>query len=206
MKYYASHCGGSHKRVSFLVQNGIGCMISAADFRKPYSFYAIDNGAWTDYTHRESFNHYRFIQVLNRIWTDKLNPDFIVLPDVVRNGKESIKLSKKYMFLTEMFPCYLAVQNGMNPEDIKEYTDCISGIFVGGDNVWKYRYLEEWVNFAHRHELNCHVGKVGTLKDMMSCVNSGADSADGSNLIRNGLSERLIEILNTAHTHAKLDV
>lgn len=203
MKYYSGHCGGAKNRVSYLEQKGIGCMISAADWRKPYSFFAVDNGAWTDYTHGTEFNHHRFISVLNKIWKEKLNPDFIVLPDVFGDGKKSLKLSESYMWITSLFPCYLPIQDSMTPSMVLKYVDNIKGVFIGGGDVWKYRHLSEWVSFAHNHDLKIHVGRVGTLRNIILCVEAGVDSVDGSALVRNGKYSTIPYYLNVAHNLQK---
>lgn len=201
-KYYASHPGATNPdnhRVRYLKENRIGLMISAEHWGKPFTDYAVDNGAWSDYVYNRPFNTERFRRVLVKISQQELQPDFVVLPDIVRGGKRSLNLSKQYLYLADSLSCYLAVQDGISPDMISgDIWDCISGIFVGGSDVWKWRYLHIWVDLAHFHEKKIHVGRVGTLKAMQRCEYAGVDSADGSSLIRNQKHVDIMRFLNIA--------
>lgn len=132
MLYYAAHCGGSIKRINFLRDNQIRCMVTAADYRKPYSSFALDNGAWSDYVKGLPFNSDRFLSVLDKVKRDNLKPDFVVLPDIVNGGVRSYDLTKQYMYLCDDFPCYFPIQPSMTPDMVLPYVDKIKGLFMGG--------------------------------------------------------------------------
>lgn len=204
MIYYSAHCGGNINRVKYCKENGIRVMVTAGDYRKPYTEFALDNGAWRDYLKGEPFNHERFKKVLSMVKNSNLTPDFVVLPDIVGGGRNSLNLSRQYLWLTEMYNCYLSVQDGMCPEMIgNEFLENIAGIFVGGTTVWKWRNVHIWVAFAHQHGLKCHVGRVNTLKHFNDCVSLGVDTADGSTLIRHDQMERISEYMKISHNIQK---
>lgn len=211
MKYYASHPGAINPeniRVKYLKENNIGLMISAEHWSTPFTHYAVDNGAWSDFVHHRQFNSSRFHKVLIKISHQSTKPDFIILPDIVQGGRASLELSKKYLHLTPLFPCYLPIQDGITPDMIGDIIwDNIKGIFIGGSDVWKWRYLHIWVDLAHKHGKKIHVGRVGTLKDMQKCFAAGVDSADGSALIRNQKHTEIMRFLNiTSNPKSYLEV
>ena len=171
-------------------------MISAEHWGTPFTNYAVDNGAWSDYVHHRPFDTERFKKTLVKIARQSSEPDFIVLPDIVCGGKSSLELSKKYLHLTEQFRCFLPIQDGIVPGMIGEYIwGKISGIFIGGSDTWKWRNLHIWVKLAHIHNKKIHVGRVGTLRNMQKCFFAGVDSADGSALIRNQRHTDIIRFL-----------
>jgi hypothetical protein len=109
--------------------------------------------------------------------------DFVVVPDRVGAGLESLEFS--LMWKNRLIGCRLAlaVQDGMTPDDIN--ADDWDYIFVGGTPEWKWQTVEDWVKFAHDHDLRCHVGQVGTLSRMEYCRLIGVDSIDSTNFVRN---------------------
>lgn len=155
-KYYASHPGATNPnnhRVKYLKENHIGLMISAEHWGAPFTNYAVDNGAWSDYVHNRPFNTERYRRVLVKISLQEKKPDFIILPDIVRGGRRSLALSKQYLYLSDTLPCYLAIQDGITPDMISEQIwESIEGVFIGGSDVWKWRYLHIWTGLAHSHE------------------------------------------------------
>lgn len=200
--YYASHPGATNPenhRVQYIKENHIGLMISAEHWGNPFTNYAVDNGAWSDFVHNRPFNAERFHRTLMKIKRLSVQPDFIILPDIVQGGRSSLDLSKRYLHLTEHFPCYLAIQDGISPEMIGEHIwEQIKGVFIRGSDVWKWRYLHIWTELAHSHEKKIHVGRVGTLRDMQRCYHTGVDSADGSALIRNQKHTDIMRFLTIA--------
>lgn len=187
-QYYASHPGVTNPeehRVKYIIENDIRLMISAEHWGYPFTRYAVDNGAWTDYIKGRQFNHMRFLKVLEKIKQQEIQPDFIVLPDIVRGGIKSFELSKSYLDVADNHPCYFSIQDGITPEMITpDIIEVVNGFFIGGSNVWKWRVMNEWVTFAHEHRKKIHVGKIGTLRDFLKCSAALVDSADGSTLIR----------------------
>jgi len=152
--------------------------------------FAIDNGCYAAYNREEEWDPAPFLKILTRCKKEGRNPDFIVIPDKVADPK-SILFSLVWIPVLESmypeFPRYLAVQNGMSPEQVLEYVDLrkISGIFVGGTMEWKMDTMKGWVMFAHEYGLKCHVGRIGPIKRMMICELAGADSIDSTTWVQN---------------------
>ena len=111
---------------------------------------------------------------------DRCAPDFVVCPDRVAGGLDSLEFSRLWLERCESLRpglrYYLAVQNGMTHDDVS--TDGFAGIFVGGDLPWKIATGESWVRFAHDRHLPCHIGRVGTAKRVYWARRIGADSID----------------------------
>lgn len=79
--------------------------------RRPW-FY--DNGAFRDWKAGKAFDERSFMRDCDRILCDRLEPDFLVVPDVVGGGLESLALSQAWVPRLEgVAPLYLAVQDGM---------------------------------------------------------------------------------------------
>jgi len=116
-------------------------------------------------------------------------PDFIVTPDKVAKGLESLAFSVEWAVkLRVAYPDlrqYLAVQDGMTAKDVEPYLSLFNGLFVGGSLSWKYETAEEWVSFAHAHGLPCHIGRVGTWDKIVWAMRIGADSIDSSSWAQN---------------------
>lgn len=147
--------------------------------RTPWAF---DNGAFGDWRAGRPFDEAAFRAALLRLPLAPVRPDFIVLPDIVAGGLESLAFSASWIAELEAFgaPLYLAVQDGMVPADLAGILPRIGGIFVGGSLPWKLKEAARWVSFAHSHGLPCHIGRVGTARRVIWARRIGADSIDSS--------------------------
>ena len=98
---------------------------------------------------------------------------------------------------------YLAVQDGMEIDEIEKVMDRFDGIFVGGTVKWKVRTGEEWVRLAHAHNLPCHIGRVGVFRRIIWARRINADSIDSTSFIwkPNGF-----EILDSAKAQTLLEI
>ena len=114
-------------------------------------------------------------------------PDFIVLPDLVARGRESLRFSMDYAPGGRLeplggyapAPLYLAVQDGITPGEVAVAAHgLIGGLFVGGSLEWKLRTAERWCEVAHGLGWKCHVGRVGTVDRLRWARRIGADSVD----------------------------
>lgn len=96
------------------------------DFR-----YALDNGAWGDFVAGRPFDEDAFEETLDR-WGS--GADWIVLPDIVAGGLDSLALSIRWMnrCLSTAGLVLLAVQDGMTPADVAHIVGPSVGIFLGG--------------------------------------------------------------------------
>ena len=156
-----------------------------------WSYFAIDNGCYSAYAQGKEWNSGTFMSILHKVKESGRRPDFVVIPDIVAGGKESLKKSERWgEFLSiefPEFPLYLAVQDGMEIEDVynSPILWIINGIFIGGTMEWKLDNIRKWSEFAHEEGLKCHVGRIGPLDRMQQAKMEGADSIDSTSWVQN---------------------
>lgn len=196
MKLYTARSGAANKQVA--IKGGVGLMI-ADHWTDPqgYPFFAIDNGCYSAYARGIRWDPAPFLHSLHKAQELGLKPDFAVLPDIVAGGEASLEKSRRwhYMLSAEYpeIPFYIAVQDGMQPGTTALPEIGIKGIFVGGTKSWKLRTMSAWVEYAHRRGIGIHVGRMGSLEDILGAHNAGADSIDSTTWVqRNGMLERRI--------------
>lgn len=179
MMIYMSASGT--KKNDQIKENGFGLVYSPYDMRMERTDipYILDNGAFTAYSKNIPWDEDLFYKSVSKYQ----HYDFVVIPDIVAGGESSLKLSIEHIDRLE-HPRYLAVQNGISGGDCLKVIPHIDGIFVGGDMVWKLREVEYWCNYAHKHGLKCHIGRVGTKTLYDWVMQCGADSVDGSTPVR----------------------
>lgn len=130
--------------------------------RRPWAY---DNGAFPDWTAGRPFDEEAFLRDCDVIARLEHGPDFVVLPDRVMGGALSLTVSMAWEpKLRGLAPLYLAVQDGMCADDVRDVIEDVDGLFVGGSLRWKVRTGEEWVRVAAAHGKPCHIGRVGTPK------------------------------------------
>lgn len=177
-----------------LTELGIGeCVVRGQlPARRPIYFY--DNGAFVDFMHKRPFGIGQFMADMRALRaggkghrrTGRMiplaKPQFIVLPDIVAQGPESLAESESWVAACEgIAPLYLAVQNGMREADVeKALRPSIRGLFVGGDLTWKFETAPHWTAMAHAKGLAVHVGRVGTVARVEWARRIGVDSIDSS--------------------------
>lgn len=144
-----------------------------------------DNGAYADFTAKRPFDAAAFRQDVATIAIKiaaGYGPDFLVVPDVVAGGLESLRVSSGWLeeLRRDLPGCelYLAVQDGMAEASVADLVGRVDGIFVGGTMRWKLDTGAMWVAFAHRHGRSCHIGRCGTRKRVAWARRIGADSLD----------------------------
>ena len=49
---------------------------------------------------------------------------------------------------------------------------------------WKLKTAAKWVQFAHKNNLKCHIGRIGTIEKIKWAEKIKADSIDSSNFAR----------------------
>ena len=169
---------------------------------EPWGF---DNGAYADFRAGLEFNSTRFLKALELAVeiADKYHYPYIaVLPDVVGGGLRSLELSiewleKELRYIG--FNWYLAIQNGMPPEEIENilrtYPE-IKGLFLGGTDEFK-KTAPLWSSLAHKHGRKFHYARAGSIKKIREAVKAGADSLDSAlPLWTNQKLERFLKALN----------
>ena len=180
---YASRTG-TRRNLAALREHGWRLLVSAAGVLRTEGFpYALDNGAWSAFTQGRPFD----VQLFERALRDLgAHADWTVLPDVVAGGHASLDLSLRWMrrVLDESPRGLLAVQDGMEPSDVRGFLGERLGIFVGGSTEWKLRTMAQWG--ALGREIGCwvHVGRVNTARRIHACAAAGATSFDGTSASR----------------------
>lgn len=98
--------------------------------------YALDNGAWTAFQQGKPFDEALFVRALRLMGRDA---DWSVIPDIVAGGAASLEMSLRWMrqVLDETERGLIAVQDGMNVDDVRPFIGPRVGIFVGGSTAWK---------------------------------------------------------------------
>ncbi len=164
----------------------------AFDF-PPYKgeVWLIDNLAWRQFLKKKEISSRKFLKILekaNELYLiEKDSVPFVVIPDIVMDGKRSYELSvfwlkRKDEWLPKEFKCLFSVQNGITPEMLKDFVDEIDGIFLGGDENYKYKTASIWSKFCEENGLWFHYARCGTRKKVRHAIFSGANSGDSSGL------------------------
>lgn len=186
MKIYIGNTG-TLRHFEIMKQNGWGNVHLANAFRYPKKNidWILDNGAYSNWIHKKPFNSIAFREALIKIEKCVSYPDFIICPDIVAGGYDSLQFSLKWLDeIPAGYPIYLAVQDGMQTDIIQNYITLFDGLFVGGTLDWKLKTAHQWVKLAHEHNLKAHIGKVGTFKRIVWAKNIGADSIDSSTFVQ----------------------
>ena len=143
--------------------------------RQPW---AIDNGAFGDWRANRAFDAKQFRHALARS-KDLPTPDFVVVPDRVAAGRDSLALSMEWLDECKTYGSpYLVVQDGMTEADVRAVAPRFEGLFVGGTLPWKIETAVAWVRLAHSIGRRCHIGRVGTPTRVRWARRIGADSID----------------------------
>lgn len=161
----------------------------------------LDNGAFADWKDGKDIDRLtiKFLRRLERVSEaiakgELTAPDFIVVPDIVGKGDESLLFSRQWVHIfRESFPqykYYLAAQDAMRFHYLQDNTKspyCIEtslfsntydGLFVGGTKQWKYTHGEELVKLAHKYGKPCHIGGIGNRRSILWGKMISADSCD----------------------------
>lgn len=150
---------------------------------------ALDNGAFGCWRRGFPFMRKAFEKTIENCYSAGFSLNFIVCPDLVARGRESLDFSYEWA-LGELLSCNklaLAVQDGMTEQMVSDrYPERrFSHIFIGGTPEWKWRTAASWVEFAHSRSMECHIGRCGTLERLRYAEEIGADSVDSTNFVRN---------------------
>jgi hypothetical protein len=165
---------GSKKVQSFAEEHNCGWCLTPDNARPvPNGTYFLDNGAFTAWKNNTAWNENKFKVLVSKY----PNYDFVVAPDIVCGGNDSLTQSCKYIKKIPG-PLYLAVQDGMDAKTINEFVDLFDGLFVGGSIPWKFSTARMWADIAHLHGKKCHAGRVGTWEGFIHMHFCGVDSVD----------------------------
>jgi hypothetical protein len=147
---------------------------------RPGLKYGIDNGAWGAFKQARPFDDKAFIDLIESAGSQA---DFVIMPDIVAGGMESLKFSMSWLPRLRHFrSLLLPVQDGMDvPAVARELrlTQRI-GIFLGGTTEWKLKTMYGWGMLAAAMDRHYHVGRVNTRRRIRLAAESGATSFDGT--------------------------
>lgn len=187
MMCYASRTG-TQQNLDRLRRHGWGLLVSRAGAWRTENFehWIADNGAWSDYQRGQPFDEAAYEEFISWIAAQTPLPDWLCLPDVVAGGAASLELSCRYLNrCLAISPLVLvAVQDGMEPDDLAPIVGPSCGIFLGGSTEYKLARMFDWGRFCHERHLHYHVARVNTIRRMSLAIAAGADSIDGSSASR----------------------
>ena len=146
--------------------------------------FAIDNGAWGCKQRGEKFDSRAFLKLVDRCAGQA---DFVVIPDIVEGGMESLMFSISWIpKLSHVVKLLLPVQDGMEPFAVGNVLrNCRNmGIFLGGSTEWKLREMYPWGLVAATMGRHYHVGRVNTRRRIQLAAEAGAHSFDGTSVSR----------------------
>jgi len=184
MLCYASRTG-TKRNLDALRSRGWRLLVSRAGVWRTEGFpsYALDNGAWADFQAKRPFDEDAFDRLVDQLGG---GADWIVLPDIVAGGRDSLALSVRWLnrCLSVCPHVLLAVQDGMEEADVAPIVGRNVGLFLGGSTEWKLANMERWGAFCRPRAVHYHVARVNTERRFRLAAASGADSVDGSSASR----------------------
>jgi hypothetical protein len=155
--------------------------------------FIYDNGAFNSYKNQKPFDSDLFYKRLNEITR---TPFFVVVPDIVGGGMDSFNFSMSHIDKIP-FKKYFVIQPGMSFEKIYPGLSKCDGGFIGGyigPADWS-----TWIDKIHEIGLPCHIGKCCRLEWYFIAYDLGADSVDGSYIMRHDKLKRVKEFRELLH-------
>lgn len=180
---YASRTG-TKQNLDAMRKAGWRLLVSAAGVVRTEGFrYALDNGAWSSFCQGSPFDELAFGRALDKVGE---NADWVVVPDIVAGGLRSLDFSVKWLDRLQSFPqrLLIAVQDGMEIDDVRDLLSPTVGIFLGGSTAWKLATMEAWGVLARRRNCYYHVGRVNSALRISKCAAASAHSFDGTSVTR----------------------
>lgn len=192
MKVYSGN-EGKLESIKRMNDEGWGVLLTSYRDTSIFRYYCVDNGAFSAWKNEREWDAEHFVKTAEKFANSRKKPDFIVVPDKVACGLDSLDHSLDW--LDKMpegdYRRYLAVQDGMDEFHVENVIDDFGGLFVGGTIDWKYSTAKHWIKLAHNHNLPCHIGRVGTVDRIIWAARIGADSIDSSSWAMNGTYDYL---------------
>jgi hypothetical protein len=158
--------------------------------------FAIDNGAWKSFQQKTLFDSRGFENLVEQ-WG--CAADFVVIPDIVGGGDQSLAFSVDWLpRLHSIKHLLLPVQDGMTAGDVGMVLrqNVKVGLFLGGTTDFKVREMYAWGMVAHAWRRHFHVGRVNTARRIRLCMEAGADSFDGTSATRYSVTLPLLDGAN----------
>lgn len=179
---YASRTG-TRRNLDALRRAGWRLLVSARGVLRTEGFrYALDNGAWTAHQRGEDFDVAAFERAVSILGS---GADWIVAPDIVGGGARSLEMSVSWLDqLLGVSNVLIAVQDGMETDDVRPLVGGRVGIFLGGTTAWKLASMRSWGELARVAACHYHVGRVNSARRIYQARDAGAHSFDGTSATR----------------------
>lgn len=179
MILYATRTG-TLRNLRLMREGGWRLLLNPFSDLSPTPFrYGLDNGAWRAHQRDEPFDVPAFEKAVTRVGP---GADWIVAPDIVAGGLESLRLSASWLpRLQAVNPLVLVpLQDGMVPDDLRPVLAAGAGLFLGGSTAWKEAEMIRWGRIAAQAGAYYHVGRVNTARRLALANAAGAHSVDGT--------------------------
>ena len=142
--------------------------------------------AWTAHQQGTPWDADGFLAAVEKFGPDA---DFIVAPDIVEGGQDSLWLSLRYLVpirrLAGPKPWILIpAQNGLGVREFHSYIHggriVKTGVFIGGSTEYKLAAIRLFGPWCKARDVWCHAGRVNSQRRIRLCANAGITSFDGS--------------------------
>lgn len=175
----ANNAGREAKRLLEKFPDRIGHIYSPGRWQTPWPEYALDNGAFTEWTKGRPFNSAAFLALLDRAALANYAPRWVAVPDVVTEREATLERWHEWapQIAPRRWPMAFVVQDGMSPADVP---GAAKVIFVGGSTDWKKATATMWCQEFPR----VHIGRVNGEADLWRYHRAGAESCDGTGWFR----------------------
>ena len=192
MKIYTGQ--GAGKKFDEIVKHDLGVCISSTPNIMPHKELKkvpcfLDNGAFACHRKGYPFQEDVFFKVITKSYKLGIKLDFIVCPDLLMRGKDSLEYSIEWANgkLLSANNLALVVQDGIEPSHIDDWDiwDRFTHLFIGGSVDWKWRTAELWSDYAKENGVKLHIGQCGKLEYLKTAYDLGADSVDSTSFCRN---------------------
>ncbi len=167
--------------------NRIGIIMSPDRTRPTRGLpFVIDNGAFSAWSNGRKWDGTKFVCLVDDLAKGDDKPEWIVVPDVVGDAMATFKKWGEWhgVLRNAGFTLALAVQDGMTPVAVREYTEP-DVIFVGGTKEWKRKTLWNWCREFPR----VHCGRVNYERWLWDAQRAGCESTDGTGWFRGDSSQ-----------------
>ena len=146
--------------------------------------FGIDNGAFSAWKNGTPWDESKFLRRVDAALASKQTPILSVTPDIVAAGLKSLEFSLEWRTkLPDQLRWYLAVQDGMTPDNIDSIIDRFSGVFLGGSDKFK-KTANQWRLWTKERGIPFHWGRCGTARKLREAKTIGVDSIDSTTPIR----------------------
>lgn len=179
---------GTGRNIRGLRDAGWGWLFSAAGWLPTHDWVEKqgiteccgDSGAWHYANKGLPFDVLKYERMF--LWIKPLKPRFVMLPDILGEGRRSLDLSLKWRdrLRFDGVPLALVVQDGMDVAEVQPLLGPDLAVCVGGTTEWKLDTLGAWCEAAHARGAWAHVLRVNTAKRIIKCDRAGANSFDGT--------------------------